>query len=336
MRTLSNNLQSSFLLVLLAHCIIAIVATNSAKNLNTGNQTLGPDTSHNRALCQSNNCSTACNGAPIRIVKANNTVHTLAPLTNSTNSPQKRALLQGMRDLKAYARRLWAEIDANDLWSDLNGPPTDQTKNEGWFFPTYPEAGTSLGIRTLAGNTAVLIMTRKGVFMSLIPNIPTWSYHDEDYNLQMRNDTDFVARTIDIIRFGNPTCGEDSPGIEQLMERGELFHEASQAVYIYILTPVRSRREDFVVGLDAPYEHQIMLLRHYLDGLFPHAIEVDVIRFRWDRSGMARASRIVIEIDTHEGDYQDHDPNLRAEYGAWRLWVGEQWRKDGIFLQDAE
>ncbi|KAF2229834.1 hypothetical protein EV356DRAFT_370038 [Viridothelium virens] len=175
-------------------------------------------------------------------------------------------------------------------------------------------------------------MTRKGVFISLIYDIPlstNYILHQDNYP-QVPSDEDFLARTYRIIRFGNQACRGTSYGIEQLRGRGRVFSEHTQPVHIYIVTP---RPTILFPDIDDAYQRLISLLRDKLTSLFPHVREVDIIQYL-DDTRRVGTSRIAIEIDTHEGDFEEHSSSVRPEYGAWRMWVGQLPKAEGTFLQD--
>ncbi|KAF2229341.1 hypothetical protein EV356DRAFT_389959 [Viridothelium virens] len=273
------------------------------------------------------NDDAACSSA-IGTIKAN---ETLAVHADTRSSLQKRSLtlLSDIPNQQSYARTLWRRIALRDQWVDLSSP-NGQTKNQAWRFPDF--LGESyLGIRDLAGNTAVLIMTRTGIFISLIYDIPTFRYRDESGNLQERDELGFWARSYSMIRFGDRLCQGTGPGIEHLRNRGSLFYEETPTVphpiTISIVTPQPLAA---VRGSRIPYNPRIELLQNNLSNLFP-----SVGGGRVDVVGYHQSSRVAIEIDTFEGVLRNPPPGIRHEYGTWRLWVGQRAKKQGYFTQDA-
>ncbi|KAF2231009.1 hypothetical protein EV356DRAFT_519242 [Viridothelium virens] len=265
--------------------------------------------------------------------------HTLAISANATNSLHKRTLrrLNNWRDQRNHIRTIWRNIDQRHVWIDLN-MPNGQIRNQGLRFPNYP--GESVfGIETLAGNTAVLIITKKGVFISLIAAESPF-YHDESGHLQQRTEQEFLIRTYGATVLGTLICPSAGLGIAQLGGRGELFSEETPAlphpVHIYIITP--QAPTGLLLGLDNGHhrEHQIVSLRDRLRNLFPNVPQGGVNIFGYSSDARyTQRSRVTIEIDTHEGYLEEHPASIRPEYGTWRLWVGHVPKQQGYFIQDA-
>ncbi|KAF2234572.1 hypothetical protein EV356DRAFT_532629 [Viridothelium virens] len=305
------------------------------------NQTLD---SYNQSLCKPDTCGDVCSAASRESSATNSSTVSLIPtFTNKTlmNNAQKRTPslpkrtlipFSALPDPGAYVRELSKHISGEGIWLSPQRSRRFQadsgvTGKKAW---RYPESGVGVvGVNGLLGCTSIIVISRNGVFLSHIWEVPNFA--DQEGDDQSSNI--FLDNAYNILR-------EDEDGLNALTQPEEILGPEN-GPEAFIITPNANER-DRMRGIFTAlrYPRKIARLEDNLHDLFGRPPQVigytrrtsaEVSLHGYQRTSrrpwLGVGGRAIVEVDMNGIDfaYTPGDGSVRNMcLREWRLWVEDR------------
>ncbi|KAL9088318.1 MAG: hypothetical protein Q9165_006243 [Trypethelium subeluteriae] len=222
-------------------------------------------------------------------------------------------------------------ISRHEQWLQYKHRGTDRGKTKSTQFRFPIQGGTAMGVRWMFHYTAVIVISRSGVSLSIIPEVPVFK-NDEgiEQDDQTFYELGFAAlqttrhRRLDI-------------GLQDLMGQGQIL-AAENGPQVFIFTP----RENATA---LRWQRKIDQLSRNLQDLFDQAPEVVGYTVRtMEETTSARptrarpyagwGSRAIVEVNVNDDTLRIPPYRNTADtiwLGKWRLWLEDIVIREEIF-----
>ncbi|KAF2228979.1 hypothetical protein EV356DRAFT_540396 [Viridothelium virens] len=247
---------------------------------------------------------------------------------SSTNNLQKR-VFDGPRD-----RIIWLGkfISRNSQWLSQREHSESERRARSTQFRFPTEGGTAMGVRAMFDYTAIIIISRIGVSLSIIPEVPVFK---DRQNIE-RDDRTFYRLGFGALR--RQVNRRYGLGLQDLREPGHLL-AAEHGPQVFIFTPRGP-------GAVLRWQRKIDQLSRNLHDLFGQPPEVIgyIVRPRQQSYGVqptpstpyaAWGARAIVEVNVNDDIMYvppaENDTVDRIWLGRWKLWLEDTVIREEIF-----
>ncbi|KAI9685689.1 MAG: hypothetical protein M1822_004249 [Bathelium mastoideum] len=238
-----------------------------------------------------------------------------------------------------YIHSIINSIDRSTGWLPRGARPLLYPKTISTYWE-FPEARSAVvGIRRFMGSTAVIAVSRRGVYGSIIPETPVFqNWADRERSTSAFNRLGFAA-----LEEGSDQ-GCDQVGLRSLVEPEGLLNPEN-GPHVFIITPNTNDTErEHGIQTDLRWQRKINQLSAGLTGIFGQAPQViGYTRRTLEEISPKRPSRMrpyghiggkaIVEVDMDDDGLEG--PNGGSiRLGRWRLWYEDRVIGSEIFCPD--